>query len=117
MASVSHGPHSGRPWAAKVSGPHRKCSQFLDHHGDHRLRAAWVLAIISGLRRGELAGLKWNRLDLDKGIVFVHWQRTATSTGVVEKEPKGKSRRPIALGPAVVAELDEHKAIQHAEKA
>ena len=36
------------------------------------------------------------------GVLFVHWQRTATSTGVVEKEPKGKSRRAIALGPAVV---------------
>jgi hypothetical protein len=49
--------------------------------------------------------------------VFVHWQRTATSTGVVEKEPKGKSRRAIALGPAVVAELRAHKAAQDAEKA
>jgi integrase len=76
-----------------------------------------VLAIIAGLRRGELAGLKWSRLDLGKGILFVHWQRTATSAGVVEKEPKGKSRRPIALGPAVVAELRAHKAAQDAEKA
>jgi integrase len=94
-----------------------ECSQFLDHHRDHRLRAAWVLAIIAGLRRGELAGLKWHRVDLDKGILFVHWQRTATSTGLVEKEPKGKSRRAIALGSAVVAELRAHKATQDAEKA
>ena len=75
-----------------------------------------MLAIIAGLRRGELAGLKWNRLDLDRGVLFVHRQRTATSAGVIEKEPKGKSRRAIAVGPAVVAELRTHKAIQDAEK-
>jgi integrase len=94
-----------------------QCVQFLDSQIEHRLRAAWVLAIVVGVRRGELAGLKWHRVDLDKGILFVHWQRTATSAGVVEKEPKGKSRRAIALGPAVVAELRAHKIRQEAERA
>jgi integrase len=93
-----------------------ECVQFLDHHLDHRLRAAWVLAIVVGVRRGELAGLKWNRVDLDRGLLLIHWQRTATSTGVVEKEPKGKSKRAVALGPAVVAELRAHLARQDAEK-
>jgi integrase len=59
-----------------------ECVQFLDHHAEHRLRAAWVLAIVVGVRRGELAGLKWHRVDLDKGILYVHWQRTATSAGI-----------------------------------
>ena len=62
--------------------------QFLQWHADHRLRAAWVLAVVVGARRGELAGLKWHRVDLDRGLLFVSWQRTATSRGVVEKEPK-----------------------------
>jgi hypothetical protein len=61
--------------------------------------------------------LRWQRVDLEKGILFVHWQRTATSAGVVEKEPKGKSRRAIALGPAVVAALRALKVRQEAEKA
>jgi integrase len=94
-----------------------ECVQFLEHHADHRLRAAWVLAIIVGARRGELAGLKWHRIDLNRGFVLVHWQRTATSTAVVEKEPKGKSKRAVALGPAVVAELRAHKGRQDGEKA
>jgi integrase len=93
-----------------------ECVDFLRHHAEHRLRAAWVLAIVAGVRRGELAGLKWHRVDLDRGLLFVHWQRTATSKGVVEKEPKGRSKRAIAIGPAVVAELRTHMARQHAEK-
>jgi integrase len=94
-----------------------ECVQFLDHHQPHRLRAAWVLAIVVGVRRGELAGLRWSRVDLDKGILFIHWQRVATSAGVLEKEPKGKSRRAVALGPAVVAELRAHRVRQDAERA
>jgi integrase len=91
--------------------------QFLTHHAGHRLRAAWVLAVVVGTRRGELAGLKWPRIDLERGLLLVHWQRTTTSNGVVEKQPKGKSKRTVALGPAVVAELRAHRSRQRAEKA
>ncbi len=32
---------------------------FLEHTGSHRLHAAFVLAATTGMRRGEIAGLKW----------------------------------------------------------
>ncbi len=70
-----------------------ECTEFLAQHEDHRLRAAWVLAIIVGARRGELAGLKWQRVDLDRGVLLLHWQRTATSSGVVERLHAGQ--RPL----------------------
>ena len=72
------------------------------------------------MRRGELAGLKWSKVDLDAGVVYVHWQRAVASGevegGVVEKEPKGKSRRSIAIGPALVALLRGHRDRQRAEE-
>ena len=92
-------------------------AKFLKFHTEHRLRAAWALAIVVGARRGELAGLKWPRIDLDRGVLLLHWQRTTTSNGVVEKAPKGKSKRAVALGPALVAQLHDHKARQEREKA
>lgn len=91
--------------------------KFLQYHKDSRLRAAWVLAIIGGLRRGELAGLKWPKIDLDGGVLHVHWQRTTSSNKVIEKEPKGKSKRSLAIGPMVVAELRAHEDRQTVEKA
>jgi len=90
--------------------------QFLRHHAEDRLIAAWTLSILTGLRRGELAGLKWSRVDLEGGALMVHWQRTTTRTGVVEKEPKGKSKRTVALGPMLVAALRAHRTRQDAEK-
>jgi integrase len=71
------------------------------------------------MRRGELAGLKWPKVDLDTGVLYVHWQRAVASGevdgGVIEKEPKGMSRRAIAIGPALVALLEAHRARQQAE--
>lgn len=91
--------------------------RFLRHHADDRLIAAWTLSILTGMRRGELAGLKWSRVDLESGTLKVRWQRTTTRSGVIEKEPKGKSKRTVALGPLLVAALAAHRRRQEAEKA
>jgi integrase len=90
---------------------------FLRHHRGGRLYAAWALAIVAGMRRGELAGLRWSKVDLERGIVYVHIQRTICGNKVIEKSPKGKSRRTVAIGPATVKVLREHKARQDEEKA
>jgi integrase len=72
-----------------------QATAFLRCQADHRLRAAWVIAVIVSARRGELAGLKWNRVDLERGVLFLHWQRTTTSTGVIEKGPKAGASAPL----------------------
>ena len=38
---------------------------FLASVADDRLVAAWTLLLTRGLRRGELAGLRWDAIDLD----------------------------------------------------
>jgi hypothetical protein len=98
----------------------QQCATFLMGTADDRLYAAWALAVVCGMRRGELAGLKWSKVDLDVGVVYVHWQRAVASGevegGVIEKEPEGKSRRSIAIGPALVALLRAHLERQRAEE-
>jgi integrase len=97
-----------------------QCNAVLAAAVGDRLSVAWTLPVVCGMRRGELAGLKWSKVDLDGGVLHVHWQRAVASGaingGVVEKEPKGKSRRSIAIGPALKALLGEHREHQMAEE-
>ena len=49
---------------------------FLTYAATDRLYAAWLLALLCGLRRGELAGLRWSNVDLERGTVRIVSQRT-----------------------------------------
>ena len=75
-------PEARETMSRKCVGTPAQPKQFLTFHADHRMRAAWALAIVVGARRGEIAGLEWSRIDLDRGVLYLHWQRTTTSTGV-----------------------------------
>ena len=63
---------------------------FLTAARSDRLYAAWLIALACGLRRGELAGLRWRDLDLDRGTLGVTTQRTTDADyNIVVKAPKG----------------------------
>lgn len=84
--------------------------------GDDRLAACWLLALTAGLRRGELAGLRWEDVDLERAALRVAVQRTTDSDyNVVSKEPKASSRRGIALAEQMVAVLRRHRILQAQE--
>jgi len=40
-------------------------ARFLEQVGDDRLTAAWRVAASTGMRRGEILGLRWRDVDLD----------------------------------------------------
>ena len=83
---------------------------FLDHVRDDRLYAAWLLLATTGMRRGEVAGLRWVDVDLDAGRVSPRRPRVVVNYKVVVSEPKtAKGRRSLALDPATVAALREHR--------
>lgn len=66
----------------------------------------FVLGLERGLRRGELLGLKWEDIDLERGVLHVRRQRTQVGTRLQEGPPKTKqSRRDIVLPPRSVAAL------------
>jgi integrase len=81
------------------------------------LRGTWMhvpalLALLCGMRRGEIAALRWCVVDLDRGQLAVVQSAEQTRAGVRYKEPKSGQARTIALSPAVVAELRAHRARQ-----
>ena len=90
---------------------------FLDHVRDDRLYAAWLLLATTGMRRGEVAGLRWVDVDLDAGRVSPRRPRVVVNYKVVVSEPKtAKGRRSLALDPATVAALREHRRRQLEER-
>ena len=65
----------------------------------------------TGMRRGELLGLRWQDVDLAKGVLRVCQSTTMVKSGDRFTLPKTASgRRTIALGAPCVAALREHKA-------
>ena len=59
----------------------------------------YYIDLATGLRRGELLGLKWNDIDLDKGIIHVRRQVLRQNGKVIEAPLKTKnSYRNIAIG-------------------
>ncbi len=75
----------------------------------------YYIDLATGLRRGELLGLKWSDIDLDKGIIHVRRQVLRQNGKVVEAPLKTKnSYRNIAIGADAVKVLkgieqkDEH---------
>lgn len=85
--------------------------RFLVHVTDDELYAAWLLFATTGARTGEVAGLTWDDLDLDDGWMRVDWTLGHVGHRLTWK-PRPKSRagaRTMALDPATVAALREHR--------
>ncbi len=82
--------------------------------GDDNLRRLVFTAVSTGMRIGELLGLRWDDLDLEARTATV--RRTAQylgSGGVVLRPPKtSRSRRTISLSPSTVVVLREHRVAQ-----
>ena len=90
--------------------------RFLDAIAEERLVGLWTMALHTGLRRGELAGLRWRDVDLDAGTLTVAQQRTTANYTVVITTPKAKSQRQLLLAPATVVALRSHLTRQRQER-
>lgn len=89
-------------------------NRFLDSAYDDHFYHVYLLAVLTGLRRSELFGLKWDAVDLVAGTLrVVRTLQRITGFGVVEGQPKtARSRRSIDLAPAAVALLHDVRGTQ-----
>lgn len=93
---------------------------------NHRLRALFLMALGTGLRQGELLGLKWSDIDFEKKEV--HVKRAIKQVSLInddgsrefkaiEQIPKSKnSVRTVAIPSKLIPILEEHKSKQQEEK-
>jgi integrase len=75
-----------------------------------------LLAVTSGMRRGEFLGLRWRDVDLTSGTAAIRRSVEQTNEGVRFKSPKGRKGRPIALLPITLDGLKEHRELQYAQQ-
>ncbi|GCE03525.1 tyrosine-type recombinase/integrase [Dictyobacter aurantiacus] len=116
----------GRNTCDLVSPPRRKrfeiqpltmqqIHQFLAVAHGHRQEALFILALATGMRRGELLGLKWQDIDMNRGVLQVRRILSRIPSklpgkGFEEAEPKTeRGRRSIVLPPFTIEVLKQHR--------
>ncbi|MDP2292973.1 MAG: site-specific integrase [Actinomycetota bacterium] len=91
-------------------------SAFLVAVRDHRLAPMWRLVLATGLRRGELCGLRWKDVDLAAGTLEVAETRVVAEE-VVTGSPKTKAgSRIVALDVGTVSALTAWRKRQAVER-
>ncbi len=102
-----------RPLSAEES------RRLLEAARGDRLEALYVLALHTGMRRGELLALRWEDADLDAATVRVRRTLTRVENGrrLAFGEPKTKkSRRTVGLTLRAAEALKSHRASQAEER-
>ena len=92
--------------------------QFLMAATESPYETLFYLALTSGMRKGELLGLKWSDLDRERGIVLVQRQHQRVGwNGAFLVPPKTKAgHRQIKLGQVALAQLEVHQQRQELQR-
>ncbi|QKV94240.1 tyrosine-type recombinase/integrase [Streptomyces sp. NA02950] len=83
--------------------------RFLEKARRDPLYAAFVLAIAMGLRRGEVLGLRWSDVDLDKRVIRVGNQVQRIGGELYQDTTKTGKIRPVPLPLICLAALRWHR--------
>lgn len=92
-------------------------SDFLQAVQNHKFEAVYLTMLFTGMRRGEICGLKWDCVNLEKGTILINKQlqnipgKPGEFRLASTKNSKGRS---ITVAKTVVDLLKKHK-IQQAE--
>ena len=103
--------HEMRTWSAQ------QLQVFLGSTKDERLGGLWHLLALTGMRRGEGLGPRWEDVDLQAARLSVRRALIPTGGEAVVSEPKtAKGRRVIALDASTVEILKAQAARQLGEQ-
>jgi integrase len=82
-----------------------------------RYETLYIAAVDTGLRQGELLGLKWSDVDLEASKLSVTRSLKVTADGLAFGAPKNQaSRRSVPLNKTVVSALRAHERRQNEER-
>jgi integrase len=90
---------------------------FLAAVEGDRLEIAYRIAAATGMRRGEVLGLRWRDVDFDLGQIAVAHTITTAGRELVTGPPKTpRSRRNVYLDKRTLAALKEHRKRQREQR-
>jgi integrase len=93
-----------------------QAKRLFENVREDRLRALYVLAITAGLREGELLGLRWEDVNLERGLLQVRQQLTRTRDGLSFTAPKRGKARVVRFTDMAIAALRAHWVAQNEER-
>ncbi|WP_161555111.1 tyrosine-type recombinase/integrase [Brevibacillus sp. VP] len=82
---------------------------------EHRLKVLFILAIYTGMRRGEILGLRWKDVDFDNGQIRIR-QILAFGQKIKDGAKTSAGNRSISVPPYVLSELKKHRTMIIQEK-
>lgn len=89
---------------------------FVDSVAEDRLYAMWLVFAMTGMRRGEACGLRWDDVDLDAGRLAIRSTRTVARTVVVDTPKSRAGGRTVAIDADTVAALKAWRQRQREER-
>ncbi len=92
--------------------------RFMEVARGRPLGLFYMLALTTGMRRGELLGLRWQDVDLDAGRLMVRqaYSMVGTRPKLVAETKTAGSVRTVALSPSVLLALRAHRERQEAQR-
>ena len=90
-------------------------ADLIDAVRGTRVMIPVMLGVLCGLRRGEIAALRWRKVDLQAGKLMIVESAEQTAAGVRYKPPKSGRGRTVALSGIMSEELHAHRLRQAEE--
>jgi integrase len=102
-------PGTWRNWRRRHLGAHLvRLRRFLAAVQGEHLEAGWHLAALTGMRRGKIAALRWDDIDVANQRVYIRQTRARIGTEMVLSSPKSGCGRLIDLHIETTRRLVEH---------
>jgi integrase len=110
-------PRRKRRHAEMTTWTAREVATFLEATSSDRLYLVWHVALFTGMRRGEVLGLRWRDTNLRAGrLRLVRQLRVVRHVPDFSDLKTDRSRRQVSVDPETVALLRQHRKAQLEER-